>query len=176
MGSEMCIRDSIYTLENEERWWNPFYDTSERESATSKLAAIPLGSPDKTQIVNVPHSVIRLERARDHIVATGYASEKGLSLSAIDLRGESARISDTETLTSRFESENRSHAFNSKIDRDGSGLVGIPTVVRIRESGRPVWRSKQSDISFLKVDADASLSSAGTLLSLIHISEPTRPY
>ncbi len=152
----------VYTLENEERWWNPFW-SDDQNSADAKLAVVPFEAPGEVQTITIPHSVIRLERARDHIVATGYADEKGLSLSSLDLRSGAARLADTATLPARYESENRSHAFNSRIEDDGSGMIGIPTVVRISESGRPVWRSKQSDISFLQVGADAALRSAGTL-------------
>ena len=152
----------VYTLDNEERWWNPFWSTDNRQ-ADATLAVVPFEAPGDVQTLTIPHSVIRLERARDHIVATGYASEEGLSLSSLDLRNEAARIADTVMLPARYESENRSHAFNSRIENDGSGMIGIPTVVKITESGRPVWRSKQSDISFLEVDDTVALRSAGTL-------------
>ena len=152
----------VYTLENEERWWEPFW-SEEQNSADAKLALVPFDAPNDVQVLAVPHSVIRLERARDHIVATGYASERGLSLSALDLRSGRGRLAGTQMLPARYESENRSHAFNSRIENDGSGMIGIPTVVKITQSGRPVWRSEKSDISFLEVSADAQLRSAGTL-------------
>ena len=86
----------------------------------------------------------------------------GLSLSHLDLRSR-PRLTDTQVLSGRFESENRSHAFNSMVGADGAGLMGLPTVTRVKESGRWVWRSESSDISYLSVDAAGRLSAIGEL-------------
>ncbi|MEO1642747.1 MAG: hypothetical protein AAFR74_05375, partial [Pseudomonadota bacterium] len=149
----------IYTTQNE-TWsqWRP-----SEEDVTAKLTFVPLSDPTAPLTLDVPHSVIRLERARDHIVATGYRNEQGLSLTSFDLRGEDPRLAGRTTLISRFESENRSHAFNSAIGADGSGLIGLPTVLQRWESGRFVWRSNSSDISYIRVAEDASLRPIGAL-------------
>ena len=84
---------------------------------------------------------LRIERTGANIVLTGYRDDAGLSLSNLDLRTR-PRLTDTRVLRGRFESENRSHAFNSMVGADGAGLMGLPTVTRVKESGRWVWRSE----------------------------------
>ena len=74
------------------------------------------------------------------------------------------KVAGQVTLVSRYESENRSHAFNSRIGPEGDGLIGLPTVQQTWEAGRWVWRSDNSDLSYIKVGTDASLHSAGTLM------------
>ncbi|RIJ15105.1 hypothetical protein D1227_13610 [Henriciella mobilis] len=132
--------------------------------ASSRLTLVPLADPASPLTLDVHQSVIRLERARDHLVATGYMDRRGLSLSSIDLRGEAPKVAGQLTLVSRYESENRSHAFNSRIGPEGDGLIGLPTVQQTWEAGRWVWRSDNSDLSYIKVGTDASLHSAGTLM------------
>lgn len=149
----------VYTAKNDEVYlWD-----KDPDPVTATLAVVPLSDPSSPELVKLPHGVIRLERARDHIIATGYHDGRGLSLTSVDLRGDEARRAGTITLASRFESENRSHAFNSAIGADGSGLIGLPTVLKRWDAGRFVWRSDSSDISFLRVGSDASLSSVGVL-------------
>jgi hypothetical protein len=110
----------------------------------------------------VKHTVIRAERAGDDIVLTGYHDSLGLKITLIDL-GDRPRIASSVKLDGRFESEGRSHAFNSLITADGSGLMGLPTVRREGRSSRAEWRSSASDLSFLKVDARGRLTPIGEL-------------
>jgi hypothetical protein len=63
----------------------------------------------------------------------------------------------------RYESEGRSHAFNAAIDADGSGLMGLPTVMRRAQSGRWWWRSAASDVSYVALDRAGRLTSVGAL-------------
>jgi len=81
----------------------------------------------------------------------------------IDLNGATPRLSDTLRLEGRVETEGRSHAFNSLVGADGSGLMGLPTVQRIGGMDRYAWRSAASDLSFLSVDAAGRLQSLGAL-------------
>lgn len=150
----------VYTVENPDV---PFWQDEQSQPATSRLAVVPLDDPASPTLVELRHNVIRLERARDYIVATGYEDQRGLSLSSLDLREESPRVGGQLTLLSRYESENRSHAFNSSIDSEGEGLIGLPTVLQQWEAGRWVWRSESSDLSYISVASDASLGSVGTL-------------
>ena len=150
----------VYTTGNS--WWS-YWRTEPEDGLDAELTFVPLDSPETPTQLKVRHGVIRLERARDHIVATGYADAHGLNLTLFDLRGDAPRQGGSLKLVERYESENRSHAFNSQIGADGAGLIGLPTVVQRWEAGRWVWRSDSSDISYLRVGSDASLSSVGTL-------------
>jgi len=141
------------------------WDTDEIPLPWSTTAvAVPVDAPKKARAMQLPHNVIRAERMGDDIVLTGYRDENGLSVSVVDLSGR-PHIADTEILRNRYESEGRSHAFNSLVDEDGAGLLGLPTVLNQAESGRWSWRSGPSDVSFLSVDQNAHLAGAGELLA-----------
>jgi hypothetical protein len=129
---------------------------------TAQVIAVPVSQPRAYAPIEAPHDILRIERTGANIVLTGYRDDAGLSLSQLDLRGR-PRLTDTRVLAGRFESENRSHAFNSMIGADGAGFMGLPTVTRVKESGRWVWRSDSSDVSFLAVSAAGQLSALGEL-------------
>ena len=150
----------VYTTYN--TWWSYWRPAADTD-LDAELTFVPLDSPEAPTRLKLHHNVVRLERARDHIVATGYDDVHGLNLTLFDLRDDLPRRGGSVKLVERYESENRSHAFNSSIAADGSGLIGLPTVQQRWEAGRWVWRSDSSDLSFLRVDSDASLSSVGTL-------------
>ncbi len=124
---------------------------------------VPIGRPAEAQPVWLPHRVWRVERIGDNAALTGYSSDRGLEVSVIDLNGATPRLSDTLRLEGRVETEGRSHAFNSLVGADGSGLMGLPTVQRIGGMDRYAWRSAASDLSFLSVDAAGRLQSLGAL-------------
>jgi hypothetical protein len=123
---------------------------------------VPVDRPAAVRPLAVGHSVIRAERVADDIVLTGYRDRGGLIVTLIDLDGR-PRIASSVRLLDRYESEGRSHAFNSLIEADGSGLMGLPTVPRIADSNREHWRSRASDLSFLAVDRAGRLRSIGAL-------------
>lgn len=127
------------------------------------LMVLPVDNPGSPQRIDLPHNIIRLERVGgDRIAASGYRHNGGLDLSLVQLGAQSWRT-DTAYLDNRFESEGRSHAFNSLIEEDGSGMVGIPTVLRRGGAARYVWNSQGSDVSFLTVTAAGRITSAGAL-------------
>ena len=143
------------------------YDASYRRRMRRDLHprpayVVPIGRPHAVQPLSIGHTVIPAERVADDILLTGYRDRRGLSLSLIDLDGR-PRIGSTVVLDGRFESEGRSHAFNSVVEEDGSGLMGLPTVPRISESDRAWWRSRASDLSFLELSRDGDLQSIGEL-------------
>jgi hypothetical protein len=127
-----------------------------------RIAVLPVANPAAVQLVPIAHSLLRAERAGNDIVLTGYSDETGLRVSLVDLAA-APRIASTVRLDGRFETEGRSHAFNSAIGGDGSGLMGIPTAPRAAEAGRFAWRSGASDVSYLSVDSDGRLSPLGEL-------------
>jgi len=128
------------------------------------LIVVPVDRPQDAQRVDLPHNIIRIERVgADRIMASGYRHSRGLDLSLIQLGATSYRL-DTAHLPGRFESEGRSHAFNSLIEVDGSGMMGVPTVLSRERGGRFVWNSEGSDVSFLTVTALGRLTDAGALM------------
>ncbi len=123
---------------------------------------VPIGRPEAFRPLTIGHTVIRAERVADDILMTGYRDGRGLSLTLIGLDGR-PRIASTAFLAGRYESEGRSHAFNSLIESDGSGVMGLPTVRQITDSDRERWRSRASDLSFLALDARRRLRPVGEL-------------
>lgn len=123
---------------------------------------VPIDRPRDVRPIDVRHTVIRAERVGDDVVLTGYRDRGGLMVTMIDLNGQ-PRIASQTRLQGRYESEGRSHAFNSRVDPDGSGLMGLPTVRRVNDSARFWWRSRASDLSYLQFDADGSVSPIGEL-------------
>lgn len=142
--------------------WSSFPPEDE-PPVPGRIVALPVADPSAARVLPLPHSVVRAERVGSDVIVTGYRSGEGLDLSILDLSG-APRIASTLRLDGRYESEGRSHAFNAAIGADGSGLIGLPTVPRIQESGRWVWRSGASDISYLSLDAAGRLAPAGALV------------
>jgi hypothetical protein len=127
-------------------------------------AAVPFVRPAAAQVIQLPHSVLRVEQAGDNVVLTGYRDESGLDVSLLDLR-TAPRLASTAHLPGRYETEGRSHAFNSQIEADGSGPMGVPTTRRTSQSGRWWSYSEASDVSFLVTDATGRLAPLGELLA-----------
>ena len=124
--------------------------------------AVPVDSPGRVGSLNVAHTVARAEQAGNDIVLTGYRDQTGLFVTLIDLDRQ-PRVASWIRLDRRFESEGRSHAFNSLIEPDGSGIMGLPTIGGENISSRAAWRSSASDLSFLTVDRAGRLRRAGEL-------------
>ncbi len=143
-------------------WGTSPPDASEAPRTQGRVTVVPVAMPQAAVALSVPHDVIRAERAGPYMALTGYRDSKGLSVSLIDLRG-SPKASDTLVLPGRFESENRSHAFNSRIDGDGAGLIGLPVITDSAEADRYWWWSQMSDLGYLETNAAGKLSFAGTL-------------
>ena len=123
---------------------------------------VPVDRPQGVRPLDIRHTVIRAEQAGNDIVVTGYRRTGGLLVTLIDLDGR-PRIASTLQLLGRWESEGRSHAFNSLIGKDGSGLMGLPTIPAQKWDDRAPWRSRASDLTFIEVNSRGELSSAGEL-------------
>ncbi|HEV2818206.1 MAG TPA: beta-propeller domain-containing protein [Allosphingosinicella sp.] len=124
--------------------------------------AVPIARPDAVRAIDIGHNVIRAERVANDIVLTGYRNARGLSVTLIDLAAR-PRVGSTVLLAGRYESEGRSHAFNSLAAADGSALMGLPTVSSAVDSRRDHWRSRASDLSFLAMDSTRRLRGIGEL-------------
>ena len=143
-------------------WHDGDYVRRARAEPRQPAYALAVDRPSNVQPLAVGHSVIRAERVANDVVLTGYRDRQGLLVSLINLDGGIGIASQLQ-LAGRFESEGRSHAFNSLVGPDGSGLLGLPTVERVADAGREYWRSRASDLSFLRLDRGGRLSPLGEL-------------
>lgn len=139
---------------------------------TGRVVAVPTNNPGAAQVLEAPHNVIRVESIGQDAIITGYRNRSALSISVLDLAG-APRISDTAMLEARFETEGRSHAFNAMIEADGSGLLGLPTGQAQWRSGRWVWDSESSDVSFLALSSGGELASLGQLETHANTTHPS---
>jgi hypothetical protein len=144
--------------------WNSYPPEPNATLPPARVVALPLDQPANAAQVQAPHNIIRLERAGDNAVLTGYRTDRGLSVSLLELEG-TPRIVSTQVLAGRYESEGRSHAFNALVGADDAGLMGLPTVTRTWEGGRWWFRSRASDVSYLTVTSAGRLASAGELVA-----------
>ncbi|MBY0565376.1 MAG: beta-propeller domain-containing protein [Hyphomonadaceae bacterium] len=137
-------------------------DPDDSEPTTGRVVAVPNDNPAAAQVIETTHNIIRVESIGEDAVLTGYHGANALSISVLDL-GRAPTISDTERLDGRYESEGRSHAFNAAIEADGTGLLGLPTSQARWRSGRWVWDSESSDVSFLSLGRGGELNTLGEL-------------
>lgn len=151
--------------------WSSYRDDSEQVS-TGIVVAAPTGNPSAATVLQAPHNIIRVESIGEDAVLTGYQTSEALSMSVLDLSG-APRITDTARLRGRFETEGRSHAFNFTLAEDGSGVLGIPTGEAQKRSGRWVWDSESSDVSFVALSNEGRLTTLGELTSNEDAIDPT---
>jgi hypothetical protein len=145
------------------RYWSDDEPSGEGFIGGGDVVVVPLDRPGASHRVRLPHRVWRADRIGDNAIFTGYSEGTGLDVSVLDSRGGAPRLASSIRLEGRFESEGRSHAFNSAIGEDGSGLAGLPTVLDVGGSGRSVSRSAASDVSFLSISARGDVRSIGAL-------------
>ena len=143
--------------------WSSMSPGTRQGPVESSLVTVPLTAPAQATQLRLPHNAIRIERAGNDAVVTGYGGPEGLSLSYVSLGRARPRIAATTLLPRRFESEGRSHAFNAWVRADGSGLIGIPTVLDEGRSGRGWSDSESSELSFVAIGPDKALAPAGEL-------------
>ncbi|MBY0568359.1 MAG: beta-propeller domain-containing protein [Hyphomonadaceae bacterium] len=145
-----------------ERWTS--YPPQDESDLSARIVAVPTANPRAAAILEAPHNLIRVESIGVRAVLTGYRDDSALSISVLDLQ-DTPRLTDTVRLEGRYESENRSHAFNASVDEHGAGLFGLPTVHVERRAGRWWWNSESSDLSFLSVGRDGRIAPLGELTS-----------
>lgn len=151
--------------------WSSYPPQANETLPSSRVIALPLANPSAATVVQAPHNIIRLERAGNNAILSGYRTDRGLSLSVLDLEG-TPRIVSTQVLDGRYESEGRSHAFNALVGADDSGIMGLPTVTRTWEGGRWWFRSRASDISYLTLNSAGRLTWAGQLVARQDAQDP----
>jgi hypothetical protein len=144
-----------------------------RQVQGGRVVAVPLARPANATVVTAPHNIIRVERAGGDVILTGYRTDAGLSVSLLDLSARTPRIAQTRLLENRYESEGRSHAFNALVREEGNGIMGLPTVTRVKQGTRWHWRSEASDVSFLTVNAQNQLGDAGSLDARPNARDPS---
>lgn len=154
--------------------WGGYPPSAQDGPQASKVVAVPVKRPRDAVVIDIPHNIVRTERVGADIIINGYHDERGLNLTLIGL-GKSPRILSSTFLPRRYESEGRSHAFNSVVDADGHGLIGVPTIKAKDDSGRWWWRSTSSDLSFLTKSPAGRLDDAGALIAVPADEVETHP-
>jgi hypothetical protein len=132
------------------------------ERSNPPAYVVPVDDPHGVRPLEIHQTVVRAEQAGNDIILTGYRNSDGLVVTLVDLDG-TPHIASSVVLAERYESEGRSHAFNSLIEADGSGVMGLPTVGNESWSSRAAWRSSASDLSYLTVDRRGRLEHVGEL-------------
>ena len=129
------------------------------DTAQNKLYAKKFASSDKTQTVNLPHTVDRIDIIGDGAVVVG-SKDYDLKFSSIELK-RSLGIQSTYTVPSATQGELRSHGFSYKDQDDGTGILGLP----IRKQGESYEHlfNESAEVLFLKVDGDKNFSKLGAL-------------
>jgi hypothetical protein len=143
-------------------WYSYAPDPATEQNNTSQIVVVPTARPAAFSSFEAPHNILRVERVGDNAVLTGYRNAVGLSISFVRL-DNAPRIASTLLLPERYESEGRSHAFNSVVNAQGEGMLGLPTIMQRAQSGRWWWRSSGSDVSFVSFDANGQLSDVGAM-------------
>jgi hypothetical protein len=134
--------------------WAAYGDRYEYDP--TELVVVPVDDPAAARTLSLPHSAERIELFGENVVVDGYRGNNGLSISTIDLAHAPA-VADVEYLPSVLESEGRSHAFNSRLDADGGGVFGLPTVFK-----QETWRDF-SNVHFFAVEPSLDIRPSGYL-------------
>ena len=144
--------------------WSIQPPDDEDRSPEVTITAVPLGRPNQPVVLPLRHNIGRLELVGPtSVFLDGYRDDSGLDITILKL-AETPAITSAVHLTGRFESEGRSHAFNSSVAADGQAVMGVPTVGGEEESDGWWWRSDSSDVSFLTLTPGGQLAAAGELL------------
>lgn len=141
-------------------YWQEYPPQNAQMHEPAGLVIVPLKRPQDAHEVTLDHSAVRLDRLGDDFVMTGYRTGAGLHVSVVEPGSDTSRLAATTRLMNRFESENRSHAFNYVFDEDGV-LMGLPTIKRPNEAGRWWWRSESSDLSFFRLNRNGGFIREG---------------
>lgn len=136
---------------NPQGYWYWKDDAPERDD----LIVVPIARPAQFSVLHPGHTIERVELIGDNAVAFGRAGESDLGVSTIDLGG-TPHVADSRALADLRESEGRSHAFNSLIDTDGSGVFGLPTVYQSNSRDA-------SDVQFFETNRQLTLTPVGEL-------------
>ena len=146
----------------ESTWRRDFPEAENDANPPARTVVVSLSDKSAPVELVAPHDVIRLEAMGEEFVLTGYRDNKGLLVSNLNITGEPSFVS-TIRLPDQYESEGRSHAFNYRVDEDGSALLGVPTVTAPEDNDRYWWWSAPSQIAFMARDADRQLARLGEL-------------
>jgi hypothetical protein len=138
-----------------------YWDDELSDARDRQITVIRLTSPRLPRTLPLPHNVTRVELFGDAAVAFGHMAGGDFAVSSIALK-KGPRIVDTQVVPGVIESEGRSHAYNASVERDGSGIFGLPTS-DLEEVGSRYWRDVGVDVRFFAAGANLQLEAAGAL-------------
>lgn len=137
------------------------YDGDEKGYGPTDVVILPVNSPADSKTVSVSHSAERIEVFGKNAIVDGYQTTTGLSFSLIEI-GANPRIADTSYVDNVLEAERRSHAFNARIESDGSGLFGLATHFKDLVSD-DYEDELPANLHFFEVDENLKFGAAGYL-------------
>ena len=139
--------------------WHALYDHEDANYTVADVTVVALKHPAEYTTVMIPHSIERIDLFGPHVFVDGHITPNGLSASILNLRPVPT-VTSSIFLNDVVETEDRSHAYNTRLHRDGSGLIGLPTIVR---SEYLQDHETSTNLHFFRVDANLNLEVAGIL-------------
>jgi hypothetical protein len=140
-----------------------YWDGDAETDLTRQLTVVPLASPMRARQLVLPHGVTRIELFGENAVSFGHMPGSDFAVSSVSLRRKPS-IADTQVVPGVVESEGRSHAFNARVEYDGSGIFGLP-VQDVAALHSRYWRETPVDVHFFTATAALNLDSARELSS-----------
>jgi hypothetical protein len=145
--------------------WRRLLWREDEPTGDSRLfVTVPLKEPGRARVHALDHSIERVELLGRNVITFGVSADRSLGATAIDLRGKPVPAG-TIRLPGVLESEGRSHAFNARVEEDGSALFGLPTAIRIErkdEDGED-YRDLLEHVHYFNADPALQLSLAGAI-------------
>ena len=138
-----------------------YWDDDADAAPTKQITVVPLTSPMRAQQLALPHGVTRIELFGDNAVSFGHLPGSDFAVSSVSLRRRPG-IVDTQVVPGVVESEGRSHAFNARVENDGSGIFGLP-VLDLAALESDYWRDPPVDVFFFTASTALNLESARQL-------------
>lgn len=137
-----------------------YWDDESDAGPTRQITVVPLAIPMRAQQLALPHGVTRIELFGDNAVSFGHLPGSDFAVSSVSLRRRPS-IADTQVVPGVVESEGRSHAFNARVENDGSGIFGLP--VQDLAALESNWRDAPVGVHFFTATAALNLDSARQL-------------
>jgi hypothetical protein len=151
-----------------------YWDDEADAGTTRQITVVPLTSPMRARQLALPHGVTRIELFGENAVSFGHLPGLDFAVSSVSLRRRPS-IADTQVVPGVVESEGRSHAFNARVENDGSGIFGLPVLdLAALESSQ--WDDTPVDVHFFTATKALELDSARQLSSNPALQRGTTAY
>lgn len=137
--------------------------TDDDRQLPDELYVVSLAMPDRVTRIVMPHDVQRLELFGVHAVTFGHLQNSDFAVSSVRLNSR-PHLVDSQVMPGASESEGRSHAFNSFMNEDGSGIFGLPTMDE-SDHAYLSWDEIPTHVRFFTATRNLELDDANRLSS-----------